>query len=179
MKRSVCILAMIILISISNSLFAQKWGKVSKDILKMTSIPEDSEADAVILFEKCDMKITAQFELEQKIHRRIKILTERGLKYADISFSYWHEDNISRLKAHTILPNGKKIKLKKKQIFNKQDRLWKEKVFTFSGVEVGSVIEYKYEKCSQYLTSLEPWYFQNQEFTKLSQLSVIIPSGFN
>lgn len=158
---------------------SQKWGKVSKEVLSMTSIPDDPEADAVILFDKCRIQITSNFNLDIQRHRRIKILTERGKEYADISIRFWHEDKVKRIKAHTILPNGKKIKLKRKEIFEKKDYQHKEKIFAFPGVEVGSVIEYKYDKFSEYLHYLEPWYFQGKEFTRLSELTVVLPSGFN
>ena len=173
---------MVLVVSIfaySHPLIAQKWGKVSKEVLEMTSIPEDPEADAVILFDKGKITITRDFRLVFEYHRRIKILTERGLKYADISIPFFHEDGIKALKAHTILPSGKKVKLKKKDVFEKKGGVWKEKVFAFPGVEVGSVIEYRYEKYSKYIGFLEPWKFQNQEFTKVSELDVFLPAGFN
>ena len=157
----------------------QKWGKVAKEILLMKSIPEDSEADAVVLFDIGKMRITQNFELKFKRHQRIKILTERGKRYADISIDYWHEDKIKGLKAHTILPNGKKVKLDKKQIFEESEEFWKRKVFAMPGVEVGSVIEYQYEKVSEYLTFLDPWYFQHEEYTKLSEMTVLLPPEFS
>lgn len=162
-----------------SSLLAQKLGEVTKEELALTSIPEDPEADAVVLFAKGEMIITPQFDMQFKNHRRIKILTERGKQYADISISYWSEDIVDRIEAYTILPNGKKIKLDKKNIFEKRNNWNKEKVFAFPGVEVGAILDYRYEKSSEDLIILDPWYFQNYEFTRLSELSVFLPSGFN
>jgi hypothetical protein len=159
-----------------------KFGKVSKAELQMTSIPEDPEADAVWLFEKGDMEIflgNGRYYLRLKQHGRIKILTEKGKEYADFKIPYWHKDRIGSLKAHTILPNGKKIKLDKKNIFDEEMENTRYKVFAIPGVEVGAVIEYEFEKISEYLYFLEPWFFQNREFTRISQFSVMPLPGFS
>ncbi|MCE2435331.1 MAG: DUF3857 domain-containing protein [Candidatus Latescibacteria bacterium] len=160
-------------------LLAQEWGDVSEDILGMSGIPEDSEADAVILFDKGTIAITLRFKLVIQRHTRIKILTERGLKYGDVSIYLGSDDKIDELRAQTILPNGKKITLSKKDIFTKKRRNGSEKVFAIPGLEVGSVIEYAYEITTERLTFLAPWQFQHREFTKLTELTLIIPEGFD
>lgn len=159
-----------------------KFGKVADEELQMTSIPEDPEADAVWLFDRGDIEIISEnygYKLKLKQHGRVKILTEKGKAYADFRIPYWHEDRITSLKAHTVLPDGKKIKLEGKNIHDEQEKNWKYKVFAIPGVEVGAVIEYELEKLSDYVHMLEPWYFQNPEFTRLSQYSVIVLSGFS
>ena len=161
-----------------NSAYAQKWGKVEPEELAMTSIPEDPEANAVVLFDIGEMSITNNFNLHVKRHIRIKILTEEGKDLADEKIKYWHEAKLKKLEAQTILPGGKKVKLDKDQIFEEKDGKWKQKVFTFPAVEVGTIIEYRYEFISEYLRYLEPWRFQNDEFTKLSRLTMELPYGF-
>jgi hypothetical protein len=178
MKTRVVIILMVLYILIWNLSFAQRWGKISAEENSITSISEESDADAVFLFEKSDIEITPEFELLIIRHTRIKILTEEGKKYANIKIPYWHGDIISYIKGHTIFPDKKKIKLKETDIFDEKGELWHNKVFTIPGVETGAIIEYKYYIRSKYL-SLSPWYFQNSEFTKLSQLSISIPDGFN
>ena len=160
-------------------LLAQEWGDVSEEILGMTGIPEDSEADAVILFDKGTIAITLRFQLVIQRHTRIKILTERGLKYGDVSIYLGSDDEIDELRAQTILPNGKKVTLSKRDIFTKKRRSGSEKVFAIPGVEVGAVIEYAYEITSRRLTFLAPWQFQHEVFTRLSELILIIPEGFD
>lgn len=167
---------------INNAQEIPKFGKVSDEELQMASIPEDPEADAVWLFERGDIEIILEsdrYKLKLKQHGRIKILTEKGKEFANFRIPYWHEDRITSLKAHTVLPDGKKIKLDGKQIFDEQEKKLKYKVFTLPGVEVGAVIEYELEKISDYVHFLEPWYFQNREFTRLSQYSVIVLAGFS
>lgn len=174
------IFCLLLLFSLLNSnLFSQKWGEVSKDALKMTSIPDDPEADAVILFDKGTMDITTTFKLVFGEHSQIKILTERGKKYADVRIFYLEGDNVNKIDAVTWLPNGKKVKLDQNTIYEKTGDLWNEKVFAFPAVEVGAVLEYRYERRSESLHFLNPWDFQAEEFTKLSSLEIFLPDGFN
>ena len=156
-----------------------KFGKIDQSELTMTSIADDPEADAVILFNVGDMRIMDDFVMVMKRHVRIKILTEKGIEeFSDHVIRYYKEDKIRDFKAHTVLPNSKKIKLDKKAVFDEKSGSWYNKKFAMPGVEVGSIIEIKYELSSQYLTYLEPWYFQGPAFTKRSQISVVIKPGF-
>ena len=153
-----------------------KFGDVSYEDLQIYSYPEAPDADAVYMFDVGEMRIMDDFTLVLKRHVRVKILTEEGKEYANVHIRYWYKDKIRAIKGHTITPAGKKIKLKK--VFDEEEKNWKYKVFTLPGVEVGSIIEYKFELVTEYLHYLEPWYFQNPEFTKLSQLSAVILPGF-
>jgi len=161
---------------------AQEWGKVSKEVLQMASIPEDPEADAVVLFDKGTVVISLRGQLTTKRHKRIKILTESGLEHADVSITAWHENEVKKVKGHTILPGGKKVKLKKKSIYKKEirERVRKvnEYVFAFPAACPGAVVEYSYEIHSGDLTFLSPWQFQDRIHTKLSELTVVIPDGY-
>ncbi|MCK5074786.1 MAG: DUF3857 domain-containing protein [Calditrichia bacterium] len=165
------------------SAFAEeKWGKVSKEILQQETFSEDPEAEAIILFDIGEMNIVLidnMFWLEKKIHKRIKVITEDGKKHATVRIPFYYEDKIRGLEAQVFLPNGKKIKMKGKEVHEEESGKTRTKVFAIPGVEVGSVIEYKYTLKSDYLTNLEAWDFQDRIYTKLSRLTVYLPSGFS
>jgi len=159
---------------------AYKWGIVPKEILDCPVFWEDTSLAAVILFDIGTMEINrSKFDATTERHVRIKIFKDSGKEYAKIRIRYWHEDAIFNLRAQTILPNGKKITLKKKDIFyeGEKDR-YQEAVFTIPGVENNSVIEYYYKISSEYLALLDPWEFQSDLYTLLSRFSLILPHGF-
>ena len=169
-----------LMVLIITASWAQKWGKVTEWEKQISEVPDDPEADAIILFHNGEYEITEDFKFKKKIHFRAKILIKAGIeKYSDFRISYWHEDRLTKLKAQTILPGGKKIKVKKKQIFEEKDRRFRTRVFAMPAVEVGAIVEYQVEILSEYLHFFEPWYFQHEEFTASSRLSVFIPDGFN
>ncbi len=158
----------------------EKWGKVSPEILAMTTFPQDSSTEAIILFDVAKQEITNEFLLEMNRHVRIKILTEKGKEFASVKIPYWQTSKVKDVKAQTILPNMNKVELSKKDIFEESiGKNWKQKVFTIPGVEVGSVIEYQYEMQISNLIYLQPWYFQNRGYTVLSQMSITLSPHFN
>ncbi|MBD3223772.1 MAG: DUF3857 domain-containing protein [Caldithrix sp.] len=77
-----------------------------------------------------------------------------------------------------LLGDGNKSELDDDEVFEERTENWKKKVFAIPGVEVGSVIEYQYKLYSKYIHRLEPWYFQSKIFTRLSELTVYLPPGF-
>lgn len=157
-----------------------KFGKVSKAELAMNAFEPDPEADAVVLLDLSDLRITDDFVLITKRRARIKILTEEGKDRGDISIGYHESQKVDDIKAHTILPNGKKIKLKGGDIHEEKSGEFRTKTFAIPGVEVGAVIEYRYRITNkQYdVRYLEPWYFQNRDYTLISQVSAVLKPGF-
>ena len=155
-----------------------KFGKVTDEHSTFAAVEGDPDADIAVLFDVMDMRINEQFELEMSFQHRKKILAESGIDKVDIRIPYYKSEKIYSLKAHTILPDGKKIKVKKKDIFEEKSGNWRFKVFTFPAVETGAIVEYTYKKFSEYITYLEPWSFQSDEFTRLSKVSITIPPGF-
>ena len=173
-------LVLFVLVNFSQAGDDYKWGKETKENLQMKVFELDSSADAIVLFDVADMTIDENFDLRMKRHCRIKILTENGKDRANIFIRYYHEDDIYDLKAQVILPNGKKLKMDKKLINEEEFKsYYKQKVFSIPGVEVGSVIEYKYELRSKYIYRLEPWFFQSDLYTVHSKITVMLQPGLN
>ena len=169
----------VILLVCAFPVIAQEWGEISDEELAMTGIAEDPEADAVVLFDIGNIIITPEWNTVFTRHKRIKILTEKGKDYANIEIPFWHENNINDLEAQSFLTNGDDFELDDDNVFEEGGEKWKVLKFAIPGVEVGSVIEYKYELFSEHFGFLQPWYFQGNEFTKRSELKVYKPKGFS
>lgn len=152
---------------------SQEFGKVSPEELEMTSIPEDPEADAVILF---DFGAVTPDAFAQ--HRRVKVLTKRGTESANVSIPFYRGEKIKNLEGYTITRDGRRFRLDPKQVFTKKYKYWNEMVFTLPGVEEGCVFEYSYVKPTKYTYRLGPWYFQNDIFIRLSQVTLKLEQGW-
>jgi transglutaminase-like putative cysteine protease len=177
-KTFIIIPVLVMVIFFSGESFGQKWGKVSKEELNMTSIPEDLDADGVILFDKGEYFFGYTYPVTLREHKRIKVFTKKGTESADISIPFLHGEKIRDIEGHTFTREGRKIRLRSGQVFTKKGRDWDEVVFTMPGVEEGCVFEYRYDKWSDLTYVLGPWYFQNEFFTKLSQVSLRLPGGW-
>ncbi len=166
------------LIILFNNQYAQDFGEIPEELLKMTSLAEDAEEDAAVIFDKVVYKITKDFVLELKRHVRIKVFTEEGKKQANIELLLWHEDVIDDIDAISISPDGKEYELDSDNIFTEDGEQIDKVSFPIPGVEVGSVFDYEYSVRSEYISNLEPWSFQTDIYTKYSEVKVFLPSGF-
>ena len=179
--------------ALSTNLYAQKapmkYGKVSMDELKMKTYEKDTSAVAVYL---CDygvseipfMSTTNSFQYNFTRTRRIKILKQEGLQYADLKFSY----NKKYFKVGTVkgctynLENGKIVKTK----INAKDRILEkssDEINTYklalANVKPGSVVEFSYQLTTDIPWNIGPWYFQHEIPCVWSEFRVNVPEYFD
>ncbi len=176
MKKCYLIIPFFLLIFFNN--YSQDFGEVSDELLKMTSLPEDPEEDAAVIFDKITIKITNDFYLITKRHVRIKVFTEEGKKQANIELKMWHKDVLDDVEAISISPDGTEYELDDDNIFTEKGELINKVSFPIPGVEAGSVFDYIYSIRSEYISHLEPWSFQTDIYTKYSEVKVYLPKGF-
>jgi hypothetical protein len=117
------------------------------DELQMTSDPKAPGADAVYLYLE---EIDNDARHYENHYARIKVLTEKGKEMATVEIPYLSGSwKISELKARTIHPDGTIVPLDIKpadlMIQKSGDEQIKRKVFTLPSVEVGSILEYRYD----------------------------------
>jgi Domain of Unknown Function with PDB structure (DUF3857)/Transglutaminase-like superfamily len=125
--------------------FAQ-FQQPTPDELKMTSDPQAPGAAAVYL----NLQETADESLHyESFYARIKVLTEKGKELATVSVPYGGVARITDIKARTIHPDGTIVPLEGKPedlLTSKSgDEKFGRKVFTLPSVEVGSILEYRYD----------------------------------
>jgi hypothetical protein len=186
--RKIIVLTIVVFISIS--LLAQKnkktkpdipaFGEVEKADLEMKECDFDNKAEALVLIEEGDLNfLSTNSDLKRRI--RIKILTQKGLDWANVHLRFRGEKNmqdITNLEAQTYNLDDKGnivvTKIEKKLIYEKKiNKKYSEKVFTFPEVKVGSIIEYKYKFSG---VGLIDWYFQRSIPIRYSHFNVDFPS---
>lgn len=171
------------------------YGTIDKNDLEMKTCSFDPEASAEILIDRCDMRYEARaggvndlkFVINYAVHRRIKILKEKGMDLANVKIPYLTEDNfedIHDVKAETFnLDNNGEVtvtKVEKKQIYIQHvSKGEDEVVISMPDVKPGSVIEYSYIKTSAMFWNIPAWYFQSNYPVRYSYLQLGIPSIFN
>lgn len=156
------------------------FGKVEKAELEMKECSFDEKAEALVLVDDAQLEFIIGSGLDMKRRMRIKILTEKGLEWANVHLNYISQNNgqsITGLEAQTynLDDNGNIIvtKLEKKLVYEKKlNKRSSEKVFTFPAVKVGSIIEYKYKHVGM---GLIDWYFQRSIPVKYSRFKMDFP----
>ncbi|MEQ8472718.1 MAG: DUF3857 domain-containing protein [Marinoscillum sp.] len=166
--------------------FSTEYGVISGSEIAMESYDKDLEAEAVVLFDIGD----AFFERDDRYGyvitftrtKRIKILSDAGIEFANIEVPYYREDRGDSEKirslvgrTYTPLPNGtyKVTELDPDQIYDEQkNKYYRVKKFAFPDVKKGSVVEFKYELISPFKFNLPDWEFQSKIPTVYSKYKV-------
>ena len=128
--------------------WADGWLPVTPDELHMTSEPKAPRAPAIYLDYQVDRDDQHSQEAD---YVRIKILTEEGRKYGDVSIPFdENHEYISGIEARTIRPDGSIVRFDGKvydtPIVKGQGLRYMTKTFTLPEVQVGSMIEYRYRR---------------------------------
>jgi hypothetical protein len=161
-----------------------KWGDIPSEHLEMKIYEADSSAHAVILCDFGELEFQAPRGYDEytfKRHKRIKILNKNAIdQLGHVSIDQWIDDEVYEIKAQVILPDGKKIKVKKSSIFKEQvnEQLVRYK-FTFPNIVTGSILEYKYKLNSKYVNQIKRWVFQSNIPTLWSEYRTSIPKSYH
>jgi hypothetical protein len=144
--------ALLLLALASPALVHAQFQPPTDEELKMTADPKAPGADAVYL----NVEETTDDNLHfQTYYARIKVLTEKGKELATVEIPYQHAFSaVKEIKARTTHSDGTIIPLVGKpedllisKTLNKEgdQQQINRKVFTLPSVEVGSILEYRYQ----------------------------------
>ena len=181
--KNLLITMLCLLFGISASLgqqFSTEFEKVGKAEVELKTYAKDKNAEAVVLFNKGTSRFLedgSSFEIFFEQTKRIKILTEAGIKYAEIEIPFYREGDIYEkfinLTAYTYnLENGllTKTELKKEDIHDERlNEYWMLRKFAMPNVKAGSIIEFNYTLSTPYLFNLRDWTFQEKIPTMYSE----------
>jgi len=132
-------------------------------------------AHAVILYREVHSDHVESFE---RHYYRIKVFTEEGKKYADISIPYWRGlYDIKDIEARTVRPDGTAVEFRGKAFDKVLARTRgvdvREKTFTLPEVEVGSILEYRYRVVWDRMRLLSPtWVLDEKLPTQKARFSL-------
>jgi hypothetical protein len=153
----------------TDRLFADSWTQPTQEELKMTEEPAAPGAAAIYLYreERADDKLHGH-----NLYVRLKILTEKGKDYADVEIPYEGRSfTIRAVEGRTIHSDGTIIPFTGKpydKMLEKTKTLkYKAKVFTLPDVQVGSILEYRYELAyDDNLVVAPEWYIQRPLYVR-------------
>lgn len=167
-------------------------GKVSVEELQEKFYPADTSAVAAITYTKGKAKFRyfekKGFTLVYECEFRIKIYKKEGLGWANFKVPYYvgyqnlNDDSVQFSQAYTYNLSGKdivKTKLSNEGKFKKSiNEYWSEVSIVMPQVQVGSVIEFKYELESQDIGEFPVFYFQHSIPVKYAVYESEIPEYY-
>jgi transglutaminase-like putative cysteine protease len=149
MPKSIILRGVVLLCAVASPvLVCAQFQPPTDEELKMTSDPKAPGAAAVYL----DYEEIANDPLHyESTYARIKVLTEKGKSLATVDLPYFLKGTtkITDIKGRTIQPDGTIVPLTVKPedlvVVKTGDYQVERKVFTLPSVEVGSILEYRYD----------------------------------
>jgi hypothetical protein len=154
---------------------ADEWQPISPEELQMKREPKAPTAAAIYLYRQVDRDDAASTET---IYSRIKILTDEGRKHANVEIPYLKGANSIRgLQARVIRPDGSIVEFNgevyEKPLVKARGVKMMSKSFTLPGVEVGSIIEYRYRRQMPYGWAFNSrWLLSDDLFTRRGVFSL-------
>ena len=147
---------MLAALSLSQASAAQKFQQPTQEELQMTSDPKAPGAEAVYLFRQIEID---NYNHYISSYARIKVLTEKGKEWSNVEFLYNSEIyGTPIIEGRTIHSDGTVIPLSGKVedflVLKKYKGHEKTAVFQLPGVEVGSILEYKWILPIEYIESI-------------------------
>jgi transglutaminase-like putative cysteine protease len=158
-------------LSVNGQEYLKEFKKIAKDEIELKQYSKDTEAEAVVLFDigKSYFERTENpFDVIYERRTRIKILSEAGLKWAEVEIPFYLEgdiqEQVTNIEAYTYnYENGliDRVQFDVANTYNeKVNKFWNVKKLALPNVKVGSIIEYRYKVRSQYIFNLRDWEFQ-------------------
>ncbi len=154
------------------------WLPIDPADLKMTSEPKAPGAPAIYLYRQVDRKDSGRANTEHN-YVRIKILKEEGRETANVAIPYLSENTkIANIRARTVHADGSVVnfdgKVFDKMIEKTKGTKYKAKVFTVPDVQVGSIVEYRfnYDFEDGYVFS-SYWAISDDLFTRKAVFSLV------
>lgn len=161
------------------------WPAISPQDMKMTDLPQQKGAPAVVLLRE---ELDDDPKHYRSVYMRIKILTEAGLRHADVSIPYSRRSfTIGGVSGRTVHADGSIVPFAG-QVFDKmvvREKLGRGpehrdhvKSFTLPDVQVGSILDFKYTIHYDDNISYPPeWIIQFDLFQKQAKFKFIPYSG--
>ena len=168
----------------------QEFGKIAVADLLMQECAFDKSADAMFLINTEDIRyesdaFTGNPKTITEYRVRIKIFKETSFRIASIVIPYSvksHSTKITDIEAviYNLDKSGNIVteKLTNDQIYNaksKANNSSNRVSFTFPGLKIGSVIEYRYSRVDKNYLFLQPWFFQEPVPVRFSKCIINLP----
>jgi len=195
MQMKFTLLSFIFLITalILLSCAGSRWSsRIAWKDFTLESVPDRNDfpdAGAVILLNDAHLEM---FQVEDhafsemRHHTIVKILNERGMKYANVLIPYSPGTEVSNIQARTIQPDGRIVPLKKSLIFDTNlypDYIFysdiRTKRFTMPAVEEGCIVEYSYHTTVKHFTFWPRWRFQKEDPVLISRYKLRCPGDWD
>lgn len=149
----------------------------------LTSIPGEPNAPAAVLYRKAKLMMMGYGLGNDRSSRltvwaRVKVLAEEGKARGEVLLPHNSQAQLVSFEGRTVLPNGRALPVPTDAKFVRKVSKRQQRSVTavaFPGVEVGAILDYRYELKIDSIYVLEPWYFADEIPVLYSEVVFGIP----
>jgi transglutaminase-like putative cysteine protease len=164
---------------------AASFPPVTDEERAFTSVPDEPNAPAVLLFRKGEF-LLAGYGLQAgslvsslHVQVRMKILTEEGKANGEVAVAHSDAYRLHGFQGRTVLPDGRVIPVPADAKFVRKTSRSRKSFVTavaFPAVEVGAILDYQYDLHFDSIFFLEPWYFSDELPVRYSEVVFKTPA---
>ncbi len=166
-----------------------KFGQVSAADFQVMPVPNDTTAEAVVLYASAETRyeeLNFKNNLITEYHKRIRINKKSGYDQATVQIKLWGIGNSAEFSTSidgvtSRLQNGVVVQQKMDKgaiVTEKRARGETVQKFTLPGVEEGAIIEYRYTTYSPGAITPATWWFQEYIPVVWSEYKIKIPTRY-
>ncbi|HEX4953609.1 MAG TPA: DUF3857 domain-containing protein [Thermoanaerobaculia bacterium] len=163
---------------------ASPFAPVTEAERALKTVPGHPNAPAVVLFKKGDFRMLDPARGDQssslEVAVRLKILSAEGVKqFGEVAVPHSRFFRLKDFRGRTVLPDGRELPLDEKSIFERtssKSRRFYVTTATFPSLEVGAILDYRYQIRFDTIYYLEPWVFQDDVPVLHSEIVYHVPS---
>jgi hypothetical protein len=154
----------------------------------IVSVPGEPNAPAVVLFKKGEFLmmghglLAGSLASHLRIHSRVKILTEAGKSNGEMVIAHNAFTKLEGFEGRTVLPDGRVVPVPADAKFVSRSSRSRKTFVTavaFPSVEVGAILDYRYELVFGSPFLLDPWYFSEDVPVRYSEIVFKSAGGWN
>lgn len=173
-----------LLLLAGHSVAAADFPPITEQERALTAVAGEPNAPAVVLFKKGEFQL-AGYGVQGgnisilQVQVRKKILTEEGKADGEIAISHNDAYRLRGFQGRTVLPDGRIIPVPADAKFVRKTSRSRKSFVTavaFPSVQVGAILDYRYELRFDSFFYLEPWYFSEDVPVRYAEVIFKAPS---
>lgn len=166
---------------------ADDFPPVTDEERALASVPGEPNAPSVVLFKQGEFlmmgygRLAGSLASHLRIQARVKVLTEAGKSNGKIVIAHSDFSRLENFAGRTVLADGRVIPVPADARFVCKTSLSRKTFVTavaFPAVEVGAILDYRYELVFDSPFLLDPWYFAEEVPVRHSEIVFKTASGW-
>ncbi len=175
-------LALALMAALAGLADAAPWPLIPDSDWSLQRLANHPTAPAVVLAESGRLVLDEEaLSSYLEVYRRVKILTDDGVKYGSVDLFSSTAFRVKDLEARTHRPDRSVVELPKDAVFEKRySQYYKRSTVSFALPEVtrGAIVEYRYKVYFDSVIYPSPWYFQGELPILTSELQCVVPKRY-